>query len=50
MENTQLVTKVKIRPNIANMVKTPGGSFHKDDFIGNSHQAVYVGNVLTVFG
>lgn len=36
MENTQPATKAKIRPNIANMVKTPGGSFHKDDAIGNA--------------
>lgn len=36
MENTQPATKAKIRPNIANMIKTPGGSFHKDDAIGNA--------------
>lgn len=36
MENTQPATKAKIRPNIANMIKTPGGSFHKDDIIGNA--------------
>ena len=28
--------KTTIRPNIANMVKTAGGSYHKDDFVGNA--------------
>ena len=28
--------KAIIRPNIANMVKTAGGSYHKDDFVGNA--------------
>ena len=46
MENTQSATKAKIRPNTANMVKTPGGSFHKDDFIGNSHQGINVFDVM----
>lgn len=36
METTQTPTKTTIRPNIKNMVKTPGGSFHKDDTIGNA--------------
>jgi hypothetical protein len=37
MEATETVTKkTTIRPNIANMVKTPGGSYHKDDFVGNA--------------
>ena len=31
----QATSKTVIRPNIANMVKTPGGSYHKDDFIGS---------------
>lgn len=34
-ENTE-VKSTKIRPNIANMVKAPGGSFHKNDFVGNT--------------
>jgi len=36
METTQTPTKTTIRPNIKNMIKTPGGSFHKDDTIGNA--------------
>lgn len=36
MENTQTPTKTVIRPNTKNMIKTAGGSFHKDDFIGNA--------------
>ena len=48
MENTQLATKVKIRPNIANMVKTPGGSFHKDDFIGNSLAGLSLAQVIYI--
>jgi len=48
MENTQLVTKVKIRPNIANMVKTPGGGFHKDDFIGNSLAGLSLAQVIYI--
>lgn len=48
MENTQLATKVKIRPNIANMVKAPGGSFHKDDFIGNSLAGLSLAQVIHI--
>lgn len=36
MENTQTPTKTVIRPNTKNMIKTAGGGFHKDDFIGNA--------------
>jgi len=36
MENTQAPTKTVIRPNTKNMIKTAGGGFHKDDFIGNA--------------
>ena len=48
MENAQLATKAKIRPNIANMVKTPGGSFHKDDFIGNSLAGLSLAQVIHI--
>lgn len=48
MENTQPATKAKIRPNIANMIKTPGGSFHKDDFIGNSLAGLSLAQVIHV--
>ena len=48
MENTQPATKAKIRPNIANMVKTPGGSFHKDDFIGNSLAGLLLAQVIHI--
>lgn len=48
MENTQVVAKTTIRPNIANMVKTPGGSFHKDDFIGNALAGLSLSQVQQV--
>lgn len=48
MENAQLPTRAKIRPNIANMVKTPGGSFHKDDFIGNSLAGLSLAQAIRV--
>ncbi len=48
MENTQPATKAKIRPNISNMIKTPGGSFHKDDFIGNSLAGLSLAQVTHV--
>jgi hypothetical protein len=35
-EATTTPTKATIRPNITNMVKTAGGSYHKDDFIGTT--------------
>jgi hypothetical protein len=49
MENTETnAGKAKIRPNIANMVKTTGGSFHKDDFIGNALAGLTLEQVKTV--
>lgn len=48
MENTQPATKAKIRPNIANMIKTLGGSFHKDDFIGNSLAGLSLAQVVYI--
>ena len=41
-------TKTVIRPNIANMVKTKGGSFHKDDFIGTTLAGLTVDQVKVV--
>ena len=40
--------KTAIRPNIANMVKTKGGSYHKDDFIGTTLAGLTVEQVLNV--
>lgn len=48
MENTQPATKAKIRPNIENMVKTAGGSFHKDDFIGNALAGLTLAQVIHI--
>jgi len=48
MENTQPATKAKIRPNISNMVKTAGGSFHKDDFIGNVLAGLTLAQVIRI--
>ena len=48
MENTQPATKAKIRPNISDMVKTAGGSFHKDDFIGNALAGLALAQVIHI--
>ena len=48
MENTQPATKAKIRPNISNMIKTPDGSFHKDDFIGNVLAGLTLAQVIHI--
>ena len=48
MENTQPATKAKIRPNISDMVKTAGGSFHKDDFIGNALAGLTLAQVIHI--
>lgn len=48
MEATQTFLKPKIRPNIANMVKGPGGSYHKDDAIGNLLSGLSVEQVMTI--
>jgi len=36
MTEATATPRTTIRPNIANMVKTAGGSYHKDDFIGTT--------------
>lgn len=48
MENTQPATKAKIRPNISSMIKTAGGSFHKDDFIGNVLAGLTLAQVIHI--
>jgi len=40
--------KTTIRPNIANMTKTVGGSYHKPDFIGDTLAGITVAQVLLV--
>lgn len=45
---TEVTAKAKIRPNIANMVKGPNGSYHKDDVIGNVLAGLSVVQVLFV--
>lgn len=47
-EATATPTKTSIRPNIANMVKTKGGSYHKDDFIGSVLAGLTVDQVKAV--
>lgn len=48
-QNTeQAVVKTAIRPNIANMVKTKGGSYHKDDFVGVTLAGLSVAQVLAI--
>lgn len=42
------VKKVSIRPNTAGMVKTKGGSFHKDDFIGTTLAGLSVAQVKEI--
>jgi len=45
---TEVTAKAKIRPNVANMVKGPNGSYHKDDVIGNVLAGLSVDQVLFV--
>lgn len=47
-EATAAPAKATIRPNIANMVKTKGGSYHKDDFIGTTLAGLTVDQVKVV--
>lgn len=47
-EATATPAKAVIRPNIANMVKTKGGSYHKDDFIGTTLAGLTVLQVIYV--
>lgn len=42
------VKKTTIRPNITNMTKTPGGSYHKPDFIGDALAGLTVAQVLAI--
>ena len=42
------VQKTTIRPNIANMTKTPGGSYHKPDFVGYTLAGLSVAQVVSV--
>lgn len=45
---TEVTAKARIRPNIANMVKGPNGSYHKGDVIGNVLAGLSVVQVLFV--
>lgn len=45
MEAPETVVKTTIRPNTANMAKTAGGSYHKDDFIGTTLNGLTVAQV-----
>ncbi len=47
-EATATPTKATIRPNIANMVKSAGGSYHKDDFIGTTLAGLTVDQVKVI--
>jgi uncharacterized protein YbaP (TraB family) len=47
-EATATPTKATIRPNIANMVKSAGGSYHKDDFIGTALAGLTVDQVKVI--
>lgn len=47
-EATAAPAKTTIRPNIANMVKTKGGSYHKDDFIGTTLAGLTVLQVVHI--
>lgn len=40
--------KTAIRPNVANMVKAAGGSYHKDDFVGTTLNGLTVAQVLEI--
>ena len=48
MEAATEVKKTVIRPDTSKMVKAKGGSFHKDDFIGNKLAGLTVAQVLTI--
>lgn len=45
---TEVTAKARIRPNIANMVKGPNGSYHKGDVIGNVLAGLSVDQVLFI--
>lgn len=45
---TEVTAKAKIRPNVANMVKGPNGSYHKGDVIGNVLAGLSVDQVLFI--
>lgn len=45
---TEVTAKARIRPNIANMVKGPNGSYHKGDVIGNVLAGLSVYQVLFI--
>ena len=40
--------KTTIRPNTAGMTKTPGGSYHKPDFIGDTLAGLSVAQVIAI--
>ena len=42
------VKKTTIRPNVAGMTKTAGGSYHKPDFIGQTLAGLSVAQVLVI--
>ena len=44
----QSATATKIRPNIANMVKTKSGSYHKADFVGETLNGLTVDQVKEI--
>ena len=48
MEATATAEKARIRPNTANMVKTKGGSYFKDDFIGTTLNGLTVDQVKVI--
>lgn len=50
MEQATEVTKAKviIRPDTSKMVKTKGGSYHTDDFIGNALAGLTVDQVIVI--
>ena len=45
---TEVTAKARIRPNIANRVKGPNGSYHKGDVIGNVLSGLSVDQVLFI--
>ena len=45
---TEVKAKVVIRPDTSKMVKTKGGSFHTDDFIGNALAGLTVDQVIVI--
>lgn len=48
MEAATEVKKTVIRPDTSKMVKAKGGSFHKDDFIGNTLSGLSVDQVKVI--